>query len=490
MALRVSLGAGRARLMQLVLVESVMLALLAAAVGALIAWRSTPFVITMINPPDNPAKLSLAADWRVLGASLILTLAVVLLLGLAPALRVSAVRPTNALQGGDYPRFRGRTLHFLVAVQAAFCVLVIFVSGLFASTFERLTHQPAGFPVENLLALDTVTSRDEPPSAWEQVAEHLRSVPGVESAALSEWPLLDGNGYRFNGVSVEGGPVSEDLVRFLAVSSGWIGTMKLPLISGRDFRPAETGAAIVNREFVRTYFPGSDPIGKSFQAEPGGSWGRAFQIAGVVGDTRYRRIRDPILPVAYIPYQAAWHAQSFIVRVSPSGNSGGSVALASNLRRELSRARPGFRVTGIRTQQGMLQAQTVRERLLAALALYFAAIALLLAGVGLYGVLDYSVLQRRREIGIRMAIGAKAGDIARHVVLGTAAWVFGGSIAGLALAISSARYIESLLYQVKATGLAALSVPALAIIAAAILAALPPVLRAVRTDPAGVLRSQ
>jgi len=490
MALRVSIGAGRARLMQLVLVESAMLAFMAAAVGLIVAWQSAPFVVARINPPDNPARLSLAADWRVLGFGLALTFAVTLLFGLAPALRASAVRPASALRGGENPRSRGRLMHVLIAVQAGFCFLVLFVSGLFVATFDRLTHQPVGFPVDGLLALYTVTPQDQPPSAWEQVAEHLQSVPGVESAAVSDWPLLDGNGYRLNSVSIQGGPPTDEAVRFLIVSPGWIETMKIPLMEGRDLRVNETEAAIVNREFVREYFHGEDPIGKSFEAEPGGQWGHRFQIVGVAGDTRYRTVRDPILPLAFIPYQLPWHVESLIVRVSPSNKSDSVLALASMLKQEVSRARPGFRVTAVRSQEGMLQAQTVRERLLATLGLFFAVVALLLAGVGLYGVLDYSVVQRRREIGIRMAIGAQAGDIARRVTFDIFVWVFAGSLAGLALVVGLARYIESLLYQVKATDLSALAAPAFAFIAAAILAALPPVIRAIHIDPARVLRSQ
>jgi predicted permease len=385
MALRVSIGAGRARLMQLVLVESAMLAFAAALVGAMVAWQSAPFVVARINPSDNPARLSLAGDWRVLAAGLTLTLAVTILLGLAPALRASAVRPASAVRGGEDPRTRGRLMHVLVAVQAAFCFLVLFVSGLFAATFDRLIHQPTGFPADGLIALDTVTPRDEPPSAWRQVAEHLRSVPGVESAAVSEWPLLDGNGYRLNDVSIGGGPPTGTTVRFLMVSPGWLGTMKIPLLEGRDLRPDETGAAIVNREFVRKYFSGTDPIGKSFDAVPGGGWAGHLQIVGVAGDTRYRTVRDPIVPIVYIPYTSAWHVESFIVRLSTAEGAAGSTALASILRREVARAMPGFRVTRIRTQEGMFQAQTVRERLLAMLGLFFAAVALLLAAVGIYG---------------------------------------------------------------------------------------------------------
>lgn len=156
----------------------------------------------------------------------------------------------------------------------------------------------------------------------------------------------------------------------------------------------------------------------------------------------------------------------------------------------MSRAQPDFRVTSVQAQQGLIDAQTVRERLLAMLALFFAAVALLLAGVGLYGVLDYSVFRRRREIGIRMAIGAQTSDIARRVTFDIVAWIFAGSLAGLACGITSARYIESLLYQVKATDLSALAAPSLALEVGAILAVLPPVVRAVHIDPAKVLRSE
>jgi ABC-type antimicrobial peptide transport system permease subunit len=166
------------------------------------------------------------------------------------------------------------------------------------------------------------------------------------------------------------------------------------------------------------------------------------------------------------------------------------LSLAALLRQEVARANPEFRVSTLHTQQELIDAQTMRERLLAMLALFFAVVSLLLAGVGLYGVLDYSVFQRRREIGIRMAIGAQAGDIARRVTFDIVAWVFAGSLAGLALGIASARYIESLLYQVKATDLSALVAPALALIAATILAALPPVIRAVHIDPVKVLRCE
>jgi predicted permease len=490
MAIRVSIGAGRWRLVQLVLVESAILAFLAAAIGGFFAWWSAPFVVSRINPPDNPARLSLSADWRVLGFGLVLTLGVMLLFGLTPALRASAVKPVSALKGGEDPHSRRRMMHALIAAQAAFCVLVLFVAGLFAATLERLSNRPTGFSAERLFTLDTVAQRAQPPVFWDQVAEHLRAVPGVETVALAGWPLLGGGAW--NGfVSINGAPPGPVLAYFLDISPGWIDAMKIPFVDGRDFRPGDTspGVAIVNEAFVKQFLNGESPIGKSFAKGPD-----HYEIVGLVRDARYRYMREPILPVAYVPFQSidakgALQARSrgtFIVRTSGSN----PLAIASILRHEVPRARPEFRVSNIRTQTEINRSHTVRERLLAMLALFFAVVALLLAGVGLYGVLDYSVLQRRREIGIRMAIGAQAGDIARRVTVDVFSMVLVGAATGLALGMASTRYIETLLYQVKATDLGVLALPSLAIVAAALLAALPAVIRAVRIDPVQMLRAE
>ena len=493
MALRVSIGAGRWRLAQLVLVESAMLAFLAAAIGVMFAWWSAPFVAGRINPPDNPARLSLSADWRVIGFGLALTLAVTFLFGLMPALHVSRVKPASVLKGGENPRSRRRLMHALIAAQVAFCFLVLFVAGLFAATFDRLSNQPTGFSAERILNLDTVTPKREPTPLWDQVAERLRALPGVETVAFADWPLLDGYSYKFNAVSINGAPPTEVSASFMNVSPGWIDAMKIPLIDGRDFRASDLspGAAIVNEAFAKQYFQGENPIGKWFEGTSGYMRGQRFEIVGLVRDARYRYLRQPVLPVAYTPFnrlddKGTMLGGTFVVRTS----SPNPLALASILRREVSRARPEFRVSNIRTQQDLIQSQTVRERLLAMLGLFFAVVALLLAGIGLYGVLDYSVFQRRREIGIRMALGAQAGHIARRVTVEVFAMVIVGALAGLALGMASTRYIETLLYQVKATDVGALALPSLAILAAALLAALPPVIRAVRIDPANVLRAE
>jgi predicted permease len=487
MALRVSIGAGRGRLVQLILVESAWLAFLAAAIGALFAWWSTPFVVGMINPSDDPARLYLPADWRVLGFGMALAAGVTFLFGMAPALRASAVKPASALKGGEDPHSRRRLMHALIAVQVAFCFVVHFVGGMFVSTYERLANQPTGFSAERLLTLDTVAARSRPPVFWDQVVEHLRTVPGVETVALAAWPLMSGT-MSNNFISINGAPPSDVLAFFLGVSPGWADAMKIPLIDGRDFRAndIDPGVAIVNVAFAKQYFKGENPVGRSFEK----LYPRRvrYQIIGLSGDAIYRNLREPILPVAYVPFHRAEPISegTFIVRTSGAN----PLALAPILRREVPRARSEFRVSNIRTQTEINRSQTVRERLLAMLALFFAVVALLLAGVGLYGVLDYSVLQRRHEIGIRMAIGAQPGRIARLVTVDVLTMVLAGALTGLALGLASVRYIESLLYQVKATDLAVLALPSLAILAAALLAALPAVIHAVRIDPVIVLRSE
>ena len=495
MAVRVSLGGGRWRLIQLVLVQSAWLALMAAAIGGLFAWWSGPFVVSMINPPDNPARLILPADWQVLGFGLALALFVTLLFGLIPALRASSVNPVSALKGGEDPHSKRRLMHALIAVQVAFCFLVLFVAGLFVTTFQRLSQQPTGFSTDRLLVVDAVTKTPQPIEFWEQVADHVRNVQGVEAVAIGDSPLLGGSGWN-NFISVNGAPPNGVLAYMHAVSPGWLDVMKIRLLDGRDFRPGDThpGAALVNETFAKIYFDGVDPVGKSFDLSLDEGVRLRYEIVGLVGDVRYRNLREPILPQLYVPFHAVDNngvsrkrgAGILLVRTSSLNPR----SLASVLRQEVPRARAEFRVSRIRTQLEINQSQTVRERLLATLALFFAIVALLLAGVGLYGVLHYSVLQRRREIGIRIAVGAQAGGIARLVTMDVFAMVLIGAVAGIGLGMLSVRCVESLFYQVKATDMQMLAFPALAILAGAFLAALRPVMQAVRIEPVSMLRAE
>ena len=488
MALRVSIGAGRWRLVQLVLTESAWLAVLSTALGALFAWQAAPLVLGLINSPDDPARLALPADGRVLAFALVLAAGVTFLFGIVPALRSSGVKPALALKGGEDPHSRRRLMHALIAVQVAFCFLVLFVAGLFVNSFDRLSNQALGFSPDRVLNLETLARRPQLPAYWDKVADNLRAVPGVEKVAITGWPILSGES-SVSDVAVDGGPPSEVVNEVIRITPGWATAMSIPFLGGRDFRASETnpGVAIVNQAFARQHFNGQDPTGKWFETVSGNQRTR-IQVVGYVPNARTWDMRRPIRPTMFVPFYSANPSSrgTFVVRTAASD----PLALAAVLRQAVAHDNPQFFVENIRTQVELDGAQTVRERLLAVLAIFFAAVALLLAGVGLYGVLDYSVLQRRREIGIRLAIGARAGEIARRVTADVFVMVMAGAVGGLALGMISVRYIETLFFQVKATDPGALALPSLTIVAAAMLAALPAIIHALRTDLVKALRAE
>jgi putative ABC transport system permease protein len=316
-------------------------------------------------------------------------------------------------------------------------------------------------------------------------------VPGVEKVAVSVMPLLRGDMFG-SSIAVNGVP-SPKLASTLEVTRGWMETMRIPLFDGRDFRDGEhaPNVAIVSKTFAKEYFGDANPIGKTFQMT--GSKG-LVEVVGLVGDARYQSVREPATPVFYVPFQRMddkgvlmpIRNGTFIVR----GVGDDPQALTQTLRRTVVQGQPEFRVTNVATQTELIDAQTIRERLLASLAVFFGGVALLLAAIGLYGVLHYSVLQREKEIGIRIAVGAQARNIARLVTTRVFAMVMAGAIFGLGLGMATVRYVETLLYGVKGTDPWMLLAPMLVLLAPACLAALPAVMRAVRIDPVIMLRAE
>jgi putative ABC transport system permease protein len=448
--------------------------------------------VARINPPNSPAQLALPLDWRVTLFAALLTFAVAFVCAFAPSLRVSEIEPAQALKGEER-QSRRRLMLTLVATQVAFCFVIYFAAGLFVKTFERLAHQPTGYSSENLVILTASAREPQPPQAWDEASAQLRNVPGVENVAMAGWPLLDGNGW--NGFIWVNGQPTEVLAYFLSVSPGFLDTMRIPFIQGRDFREDESfpGKAIVNEAFVQQCFGGRNPIGQSFEKETGDGVTRwRFEVVGVVGNAHYRNLREPMTPTAYVPFfginragrREPKNSASFIVRTK--GDSPAS--LIGILRSEVSRARPELRLSNIRTQVEINDTHTVRERLLAMLAAFFAAVGLLLAAVGVYGVLHYSVLQRQKEIGVRLALGARALDIAKQVTGEMSVMAAIGIAVGLAVGFATVHFIASLLYDVKSTDPGMTIIPILVIAGTAVVAALPAVIRAVRIDPASMLR--
>lgn len=499
MALRLSIGAGRWRLIQLVLVESLLLAIGASIVGAMFAWWAAPFVVSLLAF-EEPVRLVLDTNWRVLGFGVILTIAVTMLFGMVPALRASSVQPLGALKRRDDSHGHGRLVPLLIGLQIAFCLFVVFTSGLFAATLRNLSNRPLGFDSDHLLLLEINGTEDVPPQVWADVGDRIRETPGVEAASFAMWVPLSENRWRAQIVTSSRTNM-DNSPYFLGVSPKYFDTMQIGLVDGRDFRLGDlaperkggqpvAGVGIVNEAFARTYFGGRNPVGQqvlvrqSKRSPTDTEVDASMEIVGLVKDSVYYDLREPMRPTVYVP-NAARSQAALVVRTA-----GDPSALAATLRQDVPRLRQDFRVTNVGTHSTLVQRQMLRERLLATLSLFFAGVALLLAGVGLYGVLNYTVIQRRREIGIRMALGARAADVVRRVTAEVFSPVGMGSVAGLAAGLGFGRLVESILFNVKATDAASVVTPLLTLAVVAALAALPPAIRAVRIDPGQTLRSE
>ena len=239
-ALRISIGAPAGRLGQLILAEVAIIGLLASALGWCFAQWSAPFVLARVTPPDNPVALSLTIDWRVLAFAFLLTVCVTLLFGAAAAFRASATQPADALKSGSDPHSRGRWMRALIALQAAFCFVVLFVAGLFVATFNHLQKQANGFSSGRVLNIDVVNPVNEPSVLWDQVADHLRAMTGVQAVAYADWPILDGRSFKTDAISIGGGPPSETSAWFMNVSPGWLATMEIPLLASAGTSIAPT----------------------------------------------------------------------------------------------------------------------------------------------------------------------------------------------------------------------------------------------------------
>ena len=495
MALRVSIGAGKARLVRLLLVESALLAAAASMAGALFSWWSAPFVASMLASPEQPVRLILEVDWRAAAFGAAVAVVVTLLFGLAPALRASAVKPVSALKGGDDPHSRPRLMRSLVAAQMAFCIGVQLIAGLFIATFQRLSTRPLGFAPDHVLLLETEAGgKRQPLEVWMQAADRLRSIPGVESAAFAGWPLLTGNRWTA-AVRVPGRAPDPRAPYFLDVSPRFFQTMRIGWMDGRDFRPGDmppstgefsarrVGVGIVNQAFARAFFDGQNPVGKTVELTGSKGFSAPFDIVGYVRDASYGSVREPFRPTVYVPIESR-DGGTFI------GRAAAGPALAPVLRREVAQAHAGLGVTAVERQSALAERQMIRERLLSGLSLFFAALALVLAGIGLYGVLNYSVTQQRKEIGIRMALGARSAQIVRRIATGILGAVSLGAVAGLLAGLAAGRFVQALLFEVKATDAEMVAMPLLLLLSTGVLAALPPAIRATRIDPAETLRGE
>jgi predicted permease len=486
MALRLSIGAGRGRLIQQMLIESALLSVASCFAGVILGSKAGLLITDMLSTSQNIVRLDLRLDWRVLGFLTMAGSVTAFLFGLAPALRASAVSPNDALKSGSGKQTaRIGLFRPLVAAQTAFSFLVLFVAGLFLASFAKLVRTDLGFDRNNLVVVE-VEARDlrqdgqKAFAVWRQLLDRLKESPGVQSASLSGWGLFEGS-RSSQTLRVPGRVVEAFEPYYLPVSPRFLETMHIRLVDGRDFDwrdvLPESSAVMVNESFARRYYPGESPLGKRFFQVGRRNALIAQDIVGIAGDAKYVSVRDAAPPTVYEPLRPQdWASVQVRTQLEPA-------ALATLLRSELPRVHPAFRMTGI-----TLQSTLVDIRWCGNVCWRCSIVAIVLVAVGLYGVLSYGVVQRTREIGIRVALGARPLRVVSLVLSEVGLVTLIGLVLGLAGGIAASRFITALLFEVKPTDIWSIAAPSACLLFACSLAALLPALRAARVDPTMALR--
>jgi predicted permease len=487
LAIRLGLGAPRARLVGQLLLESLLLAAAGALAGLLLARLGRDVLLTYLPQEQS---LSAPLDVSALVFTLFLSVGAALLFGLLPAFQSTKVDVAPVLRdGGAGKSARVPYRKGLVVFQVSLSLVVVIGALLFVRSLHVLLSIDTGFTRQNILVASVDVSPGRSLEVYKQLLEEVRRLPGVLAAgAADSGPLGTGTGWNIyipGYIPKADEPRTTPWVGF--ISPDYFKTMMVPLLLGRDFDDRDLQAKgpmkmIVNETFAKHYFGGQNPIGRMVGLDRDTF---DVEIVGLVKDTKYTGLREEPIRMVYVPYRPGpWGAQ-FAVHLRTAGDP---MALASTLRQkvaELDRSAPVF---NIRTADEDIRRSLLRERLVATITTLFGGLALLLAALGLYGVLSYGVAQRTREFGIRIAIGAEAPSIVT-LVMREAGWVVGGGIViGLAAAWALGQIVTSLLYGVQPTDPVSAVIAVAVLTAAGALAAWVPARRASRVDPIQALR--
>lgn len=497
-AVRAALGASRGRLIRLNLTESLLLGLAGGALGLLVAFGALEILLRMA--PQNVPRLDEATlDGRVLAFAATVSVLTGALFGLAPALQAFGVNMSQRLREGGRGGTEGtgalRLRSSLVVSEIALALVLLVGAGLLFHSLLRLRGVDTGFQTEGALSVRMTlpSSRypDEPQrvAAFRELGQRLNAAAGIEWAGfVYDVPLTadrQGTGFTIEGEAPP--PQGFHTANFSVATPGYFQAIGLPLIAGRDFRDADReggeSVAVVNRTLVRLYLPGDDPIGRRIllgSQEP-------VRVVGVVGDVRHTRLRDEPTPVFYLPFaQAPWYRSMSLV----ARGSAPTDALLGAVRATIREFDPAIPIYDMKTMEQVMSESVAELRFSSLLMGVFSLVAALLAAVGIYGVLSYSVNRRRKETGIRMVLGAKGSDVLMLVVGEGLRLAAIGIVAGLLLALLLGRALSGLLYGVSPTDPVTLVGMAVLLLAAAGFACWVPARRATRMDPAAVMRAE
>jgi predicted permease len=496
LALRASLGAGRGRIIRLLLVEALLVALAGGAIGVALSMWGTDALRAMM-PPVLPFWMHFGLDGRVLVFALLTSVAAAVVAGVYPALRSSRVDVQTALKSesrsGSASREARRSRHVLVVAEMAFAVMLMVAATLMMRSFVNMTQTKPGFATSQRLTAfvslrdPRYDSTDTRAQALDRIVDAARAMPGVTAAAAVSNVPLNGNSSS-SGVFTDDEPVIAGKQRpaeYRVVTPGYFETLEIPLIRGRTFTGSDATdgvkRVVVGQTLAERFFPGKDAVGRSLRL-----WDTTYQVIGIVGDSRLRAVHRPAAPQFYALFaEAPSRVMQLVVH-----SSGDPSAAFGALRAAVSRAVPGVPVYREATLDAVVDESMWAERAMGRLFSIFGLMALLLTAFGVYGVIAYTVSQRTREIGVRLALGAQRSDILRLVVRGALVLGVIGAGLGLGGAAAAGGALRFLLFGVSPTNPWVLGGVSLLLLAVAVLAAWLPARRAARLDPSLALRSE
>ncbi len=513
MAVRLALGAGRARIMRQLLTESVMLSVLGGTLGILFAYWGAHAIISFVSRNQTrPLGFATGVDLRVLGFTVAVSLCTGIIFGVAPAFRSARVNLTPALKEGEGssagPGHAGGKWfsigNALVVTQVALAIVVLVGAGLLVRTLQNLRSVDMGFDAHNILifGIDPTLAGYKGAQAdnlYRDLQGRLAETPGVKSASYSMLPLLS-NGLMITMFHWPGTPEDQPAeADMLDVGPNFFETLHIPFLAGREFSATdfEFAAAnggdkptaaptpvIVNQAFVEKYLAKENPIGKVFGEEAVGPFGApvpGYEIVGVVRDAKYNDLRREIHPMMYQPHHVG--VATFEIRTAADPQ-----ALLPAIREVVGQVNKDLPLFNVTTQSEQIDRLLFQERLVARLAGFFGVLALVLACIGLYGLLSYEVSRRTREIGIRMALGAQPESVLRLVMRQGIALAVVGAIVGIGVALGVTRYLASMLYEVRASDPVTMIAATALLVLVALAACHIPARRATRVDPMVALR--
>jgi predicted permease len=481
-SIRLSLGATRARLVRQLLTESLLLSCIGGAVGVLVAKWSGQLL-------PGAAGQSTAIDWRVLSFALIVAAATGLVFGIAPALRATAMNVSTTLKETSRSVAGSRSMlgKALLVVQVAISLVLLIAAGLFLRTLNNLRHVDVGFNTQNLVVFRVNPSlnrydTNRTVALIDEMTRRLEAIPGVRAVAVANMTLLT-NGVNSTAIFVQGreyAPRQLDSINNLVISPDFFKTMEMRLVAGRGFTERDNQTApkvvVINETAARTYFPNENPIGRRFghSLEQNGQ----LEIVGLVSDAKYDRVREPVPPTMYVPYLQRTPSTVFHVRTASE-----PAATIASIREAVRQLDPNLPLMDVATQAEQIDKNLAQERLFAQAYAMFGALAVLIASVGLFGLMSYSVARRTNEIGIRMALGAQRTDVLRLVMGESMALVAIGLAIGLALAIAAGRLVTALLFGLAPTDPLSISAAIVVMAVVSAVAGYLPARRASRVDP-------